>query len=256
MKKRYIVLIVIFLILIFCFVNCPFLFGKINFQEKNLEGNKALIISDLHLENNHRDLTCIGDYLEENGISFLILNGDIFDKKHKEHFQPELLYDIEERLGMKTDFPSNVIYNFAFYSHDPRLKAKETQNFQINGKKFDVFQGIIELKADGKTFDILHGDYILNDTISVASLINKLTPSLLWERIVKNAVGIDENNWAILSHSHVPGIDYQRKIANTGTWINRYFSSTDTAILIMADNNKEPSVALVKIPCGEKNYIY
>lgn len=248
MKKRYIVLIVLFLILIFCFVNSPFLFRKINFQEKNIEGNKALIISDLHLESNHRNLTCIGNYLEENEIPLLILNGDVFDKKHKEYFQPELLYNVEERLGIKTDFPSEVIYNLSFYSHDPRFKDGD-QSFQIRGENFDIFQGVIALKTNSETFDILHGDYIVNDTIGVTALINKLTSTLLWERIVKDAIGVDKNNWVILSHSHVPGIDYQRKIANTGTWMNRYLSSTDTAILIISNSNKEPSVALVKIPC-------
>jgi len=169
--------------------------------------------------------------------------------ENQERNSKEFLDVIEKRLGIKEDFPSDIIYDLSFYNHDPYLKNDGSQYFQENGKEISVFQGVLDLKVNEEPFYILHGDYVFSDTIGILALINKFTSTLLWERASRSAIGVGDNYWVILGHSHVPGIDYQRKIANSGFWINRYFSATDTGVLIEANEKEEPKVELIKIPC-------
>ena len=74
---------------------------------------------------------------------------------------------------------------------------------------------------------------------------------MLYEQFAKLVIGGEKDEWIILSHSHIPGIDYQRKVANTGSWIKRYIANTDTAILIDAsEQNEHLEVILVEVPCN------
>lgn len=248
-RKIQIFLIIFLLFLGLVFLSFPFLFEKeIEFKEVVSNREKTLVISDLHLESNPRNLNCIGNYLEENKIPLLVLNGDIFDKQHKKEFKEEFLDNIKEELEIKDKFPSDIVYNLSLYNHDPYLK-KESKGFQINNIKVNVIQGILKLKIEEETFYIFHGDYIMSNSIGIAALINKLTSNLIWERLAKKVIMAEEDDWVILSHSHIPGIDYQRKLANTGSWTRKYIGNTDTAILIEAEDKDQTNVSLIKIPC-------
>jgi predicted phosphodiesterase len=250
MKKIQIFLIIFLLLLGFVFLSFSFLFQKeVYFEEVSLTEEKVMIISDLHLESNPRNLNCIGDYLKENDISLLIINGDLFDKMHKEEFKEELLEEARGRLAIKEELPCDIIYILALYSHDPYLE-EESKNFRENDKEIDVLRGILKLKAEDELFYIFHGDYVLNSIgLGLASLINKLTSNLFYERFAKMVIGAEKEEWVMLGHSHVPGIDHERKVANSGLWIERIYSPTDTAILIEIEEGLEPEVTLVEVPC-------
>ena len=250
MRKIQIFLIIFLLLLGFVFLSFSFLFQKeVYFEEVSLTEEKVMIISDLHLESNPRNLNCIGDYLKENDISLLIINGDLFDKMHKEEFKEELLEEARGRLAIKEDLPCDIIYILALYSHDPYLE-EESKSFRENDKEIDVLRGILKLKAEDELFYIFHGDYVLNNIgLGLASLINKLTSNLFYERLAKMVIGAEKEEWVMLGHSHVPGIDYERKVANSGLWIERIYSPTDTAILIEVEEELEPEVTLIEIPC-------
>lgn len=253
-QKRYILLGVVFLVLVSFFVNLPFLFDKKESKEIDIDKGKIAVISDLHLESNPRDLTCIGDYLKNEEISLLILNGDVFDKRHKTPLKEEDLVYIQSRLGIENNDSFDIIYLLSSYNHDPYLR----EEYKIDDdKKIEVWEGPIILKINKKeetkeSFYIFHGDYIFSGyNIGIASVVNKLNSSLLYEQFAKLVIGGEKDEWIILSHSHIPGIDYQRKVANTGSWIKRYIANTDTAILIDAsEQNEHLEVILVEVPCN------
>ena len=231
------------------FFSFPFLWDeKIYFEELFLDEGKVLIVSDLHLESNPRNLTCIGDYLKENDISYFIINGDLFDKMHNEEFKEEFLKEGKERLAIEKNPPYNIIYILALYNHDPYLKVDSGQ-FAKNGEGSTVLKGALKLKAEEELFYIFHGDYAISYGIGIPALINKLTSNLFFESFTKWAIGAEKEDWIILGHSHIPGIDYEKRVANSGCWINRIVSSTDTAILIEAGEELETEISLIKIPC-------
>ena len=226
----------------------PFLRDKIHFEELYLSDGKVLIISDLHLESNPRDLSCIGDYLKESGISHFIVNGDLFDKMHKDKFKSELLEEGKRRMAIEENPPYNIIYIPAVYNHDPYLEASVKQ-FQENGYETAVLKWGLKLKTEEDLFYIFHGDYAVSNGIVVPALINKITSTLFFEDLAKWVIKADNDNWVILGHSHISGINYEKKTANSGCWINRIVSNTDTAILIEIEEGVDIEINLVKIPC-------
>lgn len=244
-KKIFLIILLIlglFISIRFCF---PFVFEKeIYSKELFLEEGRVLIISDLHLDRNSRDLNCIGDYLEKSNISYLILNGDLFDKLHRKKFEDKFLIEIKQRLGIKNYSELKIIYILALYNHDPHFKENIKES-----KESLILRGILKLKTGDDLFYIFHGDYAASNGIGIMSLANKITSKLLFERLAKNAIKAENNNWVILGHSHIPGIDYERKLANSGTWIKRIVSNTDTGILIEFKNGSTTEVNLIKIPC-------
>lgn len=243
-KKAILVLIIISFFTGLLILNCPFL-GKKDLHQKELflKMGKLIIVSDLHLESNFRDLSCIGDFIDKNKISTLIFNGDVFDRKHKEIFQRDDFKKIEERLGIENGSLKKLIYITA-YNHDPYLK-EDFMEFKEGEKEFLVFGGLLKLKTSQDLFYIFHGDYI---TIApFPTLINKLSASLSFEKLAKKIIGAKREDWLILGHSHLPGIDPERKIANPGSWIKRIVENSDSAILI--ELNQKLKVNLIKIPC-------
>lgn len=245
-KKRYIFLAVIFVILTISLSNLPFLFDGKESKEMMVDDEKIIVISDLHLDSNFRDLTCIGDYLKKENVSLLILNGDVFDKRYKTPLKNEDFVYLQSRLGIKDNSFLKVIYLPSLYNHDPYLNDIQ----DLKKDNIEVFKGILNLKTGNDDFYIFHGDYILSGyNTGIASIINKLSANLIYEQFAKAVTSKEKDGWFILSHSHIPGIDYQNNVANTGCWINRYISNTDTAILINGENDS--TVNLIKIPCEE-----
>ena len=74
------------LILALLIYEMPFIYDTIYITTMELDDNSLIItISDLHLESNTRNLTCIGNYIRglHHGNTYLVINGDLFDKAHR-----------------------------------------------------------------------------------------------------------------------------------------------------------------------------
>lgn len=253
-KRIIIVAIAVFVLAITILFAFPFLSGEKMFKkEMQLDKEKALIISDLHLDSNPRELNCIGNYIEENEISYLIINGDLFDKKHSQRFTPKIFNQAYKELGLKQTSLEKIIYLLASHYHDPKISKKEVQEFTKDKKKVLVFKGLLELKTQKEKINISHGDYLLTAiTTGGASIISKLSPNMMYEKFFKSMLEIEEDEWLIIGHTHVAGIDYESKVANTGSWVNRVFPASDTGILIKNNPNSQ-NVSLITIPCCECN---
>jgi len=252
-KKIKIPLILFALILlIMAILLFPFLRGeKLYIKDFPLKEGKAIVISDLHLENNPRDLECIGNYIDSNNISTVIFNGDLFDRKHKEKFDEKLIKEAKKKLGIKDKKLKDIILILALYGHDPYLEG-DKKEVLVSGENFNtlIIEGGLKLQADDETFYIAHGDFATTSTgVAGMSLINKITSGLYYEKFAKKVADIEDDDWLLLGHSHIFGIDYKNKVANSGCWIKRIVSNTDTIILIENTRKKNPKISLIKIPC-------
>lgn len=249
-KRVTIVTIIVFVLAITTLFAFPFLSeGKIFKKEMQLDKKKTLIISDLHLDSNPRELSCIRNYIKENKISYLIINGDLFDKKHSQRFTPKMFNKAYKELGLKQTDLEKIVYILAYQYHDPKIPKKEIQEFTKDKKKVLAFKGLLELKTQKEKINISHGDYLLSAvTTGGASIISKLSPNMIYEKFFKSMLEIEEDEWLIIGHTHVAGIDYKSKVANTGSWINRIFPASDTGILIKNNPNSQ-NVSLITIPC-------
>lgn len=232
----------------FLIYNSPFIWDRNLYSEEiSLQEGKVLVISDLHLDSNPRDLSCIGNFLTENNISHLVVNGDIFDVKSEEKFEDYFLNRVRNELAIKGVFPQNITYVLAPYNHDPDIDENSIK-LEKDGRNIAIMSGILKIKTNDSLFYIFHGDYFMKKG-AMPFLLGKLSKGLLYERLGKLTIGAEKNDWVIMAHSHIPGIDYERKVANSGSWINRGILNTDTGILIEVSSAADTKVNLVKIPC-------
>ena len=225
----------------------PFIYDTAYIATMEL-GNDPLIItvSDLHLESNMKDLTCIGNYIRglNHGNTYLIINGDLFDGSHRQELNQSHIRELINRLGLVgINGLREVIYITAIYDHDPRTHRGET-TYSVNGIKVRVIRGIAKFIIGSNTTWFLHGDYVVRNGL-IASLMNRLLGGS-YDRLVRSVIGAREGDWVVIGHTHVPSINSELRIANTGSWINRFINATDTAVII----NGLSDAGLVRVKCG------
>ncbi|GAB6943833.1 hypothetical protein [Vulcanisaeta sp. JCM 14467] len=224
----------------------PFIYDTAYTATMELSDDPLIItVSDLHLESNTRDLTCIGNYIRglNHGNTYLIINGDLFDKAHKQELNQSHIRELINRLDLAgINGLREVIYITAIYDHDPRTHCGET-TYTVNGIKVRVIRGIAKLIIGSNTIWFLHGDYIVKNGL-IASLMNRLLGGS-YDRLVRSAIGAREGDWVVIGHTHVPGINSESRIANTGSWINRFINAANTAVII----NGLGGVELVRVKC-------
>lgn len=242
-----IALLVLVLVIALLMYEMPFIYDNAYVTTMELNNDPLIIaISDLHLEANARNLTCIGNYMRRlrHGDIYLVINGDLFDKAHKQELNHSHILELLSRLNLAgINNLKEVVYVMAIYDHDPRAPRNEA-TYYVNGVKVRVVHGIVKLAMGGNTLWFLHGDYVVKNGL-IASLMNKILMGS-YDRLVRLAVRAREGDWVVIGHTHVPGVNNELRIANTGTWINRLISATNTAVII----NGSGYVGLVRIECG------
>ncbi|WP_243679401.1 hypothetical protein [Vulcanisaeta distributa] len=67
-----------------------------------------------------------------------------------------------------------------------------------------------------------------------------------YDRLVRFILRARRDDWVVIGHTHVPNINNGLRIANTGSWIDRFISATNTAIVINGLGNVE----LISIKCN------
>ncbi|GGI69477.1 metallophosphoesterase family protein [Vulcanisaeta souniana] len=239
--------LVLGLIITLLIYEMPFIYEKAYVATIEL-GNDPLIIaiSDLHLESNKRNFCCIGNYLRslDKENIYLVINGDLFDKAHRQVMSQLHMHELIQRLSLSgINGLREVIYVMAMHDHDPRFYHKETR-YSIDNVNVRVIRGAVKLVMGSKTFWFLHGDYVVKNGL-IASLMNKLL-SGLYDKLVRLAVRAGRDDWIVIGHTHVPNINNELRIANTGSWLNRFINATDTAIVINGSGNVE----LINIKCN------
>jgi hypothetical protein len=67
----------------------------------------------------------------------------------------------------------------------------------------------------------MHGGFIGG---GVAWLADKVGQPVVLERLGKHRFGISSGTWVVNGHSHVPGIDHEAKVANSGSFVGAPFN--------------------------------
>ncbi len=256
MKIKYIILITILSLLIVLTIwNFPWLtrYWVLEIYYLNLKNiTSMVIISDIHLESNYEDLSTIGTWLKRNNIAMLVIAGDLFDNKHYYMNYQELrslLRDAVEKLNLTGI--NHIEYIVSETSHDPII-TNGTITLNVNDVIVNVRRGLLMIKLDNcdNVVYVTHGDYISRDGV-VAYIINYffkiLGYKLFLEKLLKNILNIPKNSWLIMGHTHISGIDYEARVANSGFWISRYGLSSSRTVILAKCTNEELIIKLTKL---------
>ncbi len=189
-----------------------------------LDIESAVLVSDLHC----RFRPCehaktLRNIVKREDCECLVVLGDLFDNFHRLASGSEVAKALASLLGPVLRELSMLVYVTSSASHDPILPVRyETK---INGCRVlmspQPLQGIL---GNVQVF-LTHGEIaILNG--AVAHAINKLASlragELYIEKKLKLALRLPASTWLIMGHTHIPGIDYEHRVANTGSWQEKY----------------------------------
>ncbi len=214
------------------------------YRDKTNADDTILIASDLHLELGQQVPKSLVRYIEQNSINVVVFAGDLME--YRRNVDDEVLVSIlEDMLSdiIKIQAVHRIYYITSTSSHDPKIK--HVTSTKIHGKPIIIIPGALQLEVGGTEFFISHCDYACRNG-AVARVINKLMKklgrSLYIENLMRKKLDIPEDTWIICGHTHIPGIDLNRKLANTGCWKRRVLiKSTETAILI---KNSKPKLVI------------
>lgn len=194
-------------------------------QTETIElSGKTLFISDLHLT--AKPALDEQFNLDFSDVANVIIVGDFFN-------QPEdfASFGNSEEKSFRAVLSEIVPANFAgkiFFihalNHDPQ--GLETQ--KLSFEKFEFFHigEYGKFNVNGTSIVAYHGHQLHSGIIGggISWLAEKVGQSLPLERLGKKRFGIDQETWVISGHSHVPGIDQEAKVANTGSFVGAPFN--------------------------------
>lgn len=183
-----------------------------------LEGS-TLIVADLHLArvDSPSRLSGLAGFVAERGVRSLVIVGDLFASPG----------DAERLLGSSTGRDAqrvilgllglngsrvDLYFLRGSRGHDPagfNLTLVDKPSFRTLGKVGRFSVGGVRVLA-------LHGDEVF--TPAHGFVLSYLAGRPFIEALWKGWMGLDPEEWVVLAHSHMPGIDYTGRVANTGGW--------------------------------------
>lgn len=183
-----------------------------------LEG-PTLFIADLHIirEEDSSRLLDLAPFISINGVGNLVIVGDFFDSPA----------DAQRLLGSSSDRDAvqvmlrllglngssiNLYFLRGSEAHDPK-------DFDLNWSDGLIFKTLGEcarFSIDGVKVIALHGDDAFGGLHGF--IFSYLTGRPYLEAWWKDVMGLDDAEWVFMAHSHMQGIDYSRRVANTGGW--------------------------------------
>ena len=199
----------------------------------------VIVVSDIHLgSNGSLGLNYIVRYGVERNIKYIVIAGDLFENRHFKHSYDDLLKlcrDILYKWGL--NIFEKIFIVLSRYSHDPIIDDDRIY-FKINGIDFLVKYGLLKLALNGTNIYITHGDIICPNGF-IANLVNSFYEifygkKFFLERKLKENLNISD--WLIMGHTHIAGIDYDLKIANTGSWKNYLNRSASKSLIHISSN--------------------
>lgn len=197
-----------------------------NIEAIELSG-KTLFISDLHLTANPALEEQFN--LDFSTVQNVVIVGDFLDSQEDfESFGPPAGGEEKRfRTILQEIVPRNFSGNIFFVharTHDP-------QNLELAQISFDGFEFFHvgeygKFNVNGVSIVTYHGQQLHTGMIGggIGWLAEKIGKPLPLERLGKKRFGIDEHTWVINGHSHVPGIDKEAKVANTGSFVGAPFN--------------------------------
>ncbi len=246
MRKKILALAAVVALAFFSVYTLPFLYSSLFTYTMSLKSSSTIVVvSDLHIENNPRDLSTIGILVKSSNASLLVINGDLFDDQYGKTLTADLLAEAFERMNISNMRNIQVVYILALYSHDPSINS-HTATLTVNGVQVLVVKGALLLETPSEQMILLHGDYAIR-LGSIAGVLDMATHGLALGRLVRTILHIEPHCWVAVGHSHIPGISYEDRIVNTGTWLNRLIDSSDTALVVKVDEKGKLHLELISV---------
>ena len=222
----------------------------------NLSG-KTVFISDMHLdsknfnENSNRDGMFPVNLPAD--VENMVIVGDLFDSPKifnnlakSANGSKDLSKPFCRALEFVNNSPGNIYFVVGSPSHDPAYLADSDFDFSCESSRVHVVGRLAIFEIGGDIFAAHHGDYIAGGGVDcVVSYFSKKSGNpMILEKLWRNFVSLDENYWLITAHSHIPAIDYEKKVANAGAWKHVPIIGGDLKNVIIVENS---SVRLVKL---------
>jgi len=232
----YFIVAVVVLAVIYILWNFPWLiryYTPIMHKEKIL-GSKIIVVSDIHLREGSIP-RALSDFIKKEGAEILVVAGDLFEYRHRKISRDRLEAKLAEIFGpiFKSAFPRQIFYVTSTSSHDPKIENVE--EFMISGKKIVVIPGVLILE-DSSMYYVTHGDYASRNGV-IARTLNRIFR--FWtERKLRKVLKLPDDAWLICGHTHLPGIDRNCRIANTGSWKGK-ISVKPTYTAVIVDTEKD-----------------
>jgi len=192
-------------------------------------------VSDLHIgSRRNAPLEYIGRLARLENADSLAVLGDLFDDLHRTLDLDEL----ERWLGLAArvlELPRGleVYCTLSKSSHDPIL-SEDVVELEVGGAKFVLTHRPMRALVGGLVCYMIHGDAIVSNgvlayALEIAGEIAGVECML--ERAARRSLGVGEEDWLFMGHTHRPVLDSERKIANPGSWKIYWRKSRSAAIL-------------------------
>ena len=151
------------------------------------------------------------------GSGCLIVLGDMFDKLHRRTSSEELRRHLLQAVS-GTELPESLYYTTSLSSHDPVFE--EPFELSLNGASLLVVPGLLQLEVEGHELCALHGDAVARSGV-LAYALNAAAAAagrpLLLEEVAKRRFCAPQA-WLLAGHTHIPGLDPERRLGNPGSW--------------------------------------
>ncbi len=211
--------------------------------------NSAIIVSDMHLRiENPAFFNLIAEKVKQENIECIVFLGDLFDDFHRRAEKHEVVEKLISLIKPLLGQVRKIVYITSRSSHDPIISEKIIAD--VEGTEIYVYPHPLRIQISGIRFYLTHGEIVIPNG-AVAFVVNTVAAllgrELYIEKKLKERIR-SESSWLVMGHTHIPGIDYEAKVANTGSWRSKWLLGlpywrrpTRTGVLV-----KNSKVKLVK----------
>ncbi|ABL77537.1 metallophosphoesterase family protein [Thermofilum pendens] len=204
---------------------------------------KALFASDTHCRRGRkcRALEILASIAEREGAECLFVAGDLFDNFHFKASRRLLIEEFSKIIDVER-LPAVFAASLSSSSHDPLLDSPLEEI--IDGKRLLFSNGAVEVQVGGRQFIVIHGDRLVGSGV-LAFLLNfvaeRLGRKLYLEEAHRRVLGLGDE-WLVMGHTHIPGIDREKRLVNLGSWKTSwkgglpYWRKAKPTVLLVDDN--------------------
>ena len=104
-------------------------------------------------------------------------------------------------------------------SHDPILDRP--MHLCLEGIEVYVYPRLLIVEAGASTLLVTHGDMAVYNGLHAfaISLATRMAGEKLYlEKRLKKKLRLPKEWWLVMGHTHIPGVDYEARVANAGSW--------------------------------------
>jgi len=211
-------------------------------QKLNLKG-KTLILSDLHLEFKRpfkytRELRA---FIQGRHMSNMIVNGDLLNspKAARVILTESEPNSVLRRLGLE-NLDVNFYWVIGSSPHDPSNPVLQSTN--VEG--FTELGNCVSINL-GETRVILYHGHDMGVRGVTSHVWDRFISKLSLERAWKKLATVDTDTWVLFGHTHIPGIDSQHRVANSGGWQTVPFVKPTKTGLIVSEEQRVPELVTI-----------